>query len=63
MKTAMSELIEYIERGHASGIEGILSTAMKLLEKEKMQISEAHDEALEDPDSYGGISYYNEKYN
>ena len=62
MKTAMRELIEYIEKGHASGITGILSNAIKLLEKEKKQISDAHDEALENPDSYEGITYYNEKY-
>lgn len=62
MKTAMQELIGYIEKGHASGINGILSTATNLLEKEKKQISDAHDDALENPDSYGGVTYFNEKY-
>jgi hypothetical protein len=60
MKTAMQELIEYLDPIHSA----IKDKALELLEKEKEQIKEAvcYDAFMDDIKS-DGETYYNRIYN
>ena len=71
MKTAMQELIEWIENGTETSVYVIRDKAKKLLEKEKEQIIKAHTNAyligeddinVEDANE-ASIKYYNQTYN
>jgi hypothetical protein len=72
MKTAMQELIEYLEsRYFKYEISSILLKSKELLEKEKEQIIDAHtnayligedDISVEDANE-ASIKYYNQTYN
>lgn len=70
----MQDLIEKLEHTKMNSckhlyevvfFDGILAIIEggEFLEKEKKQIANAHDEGLQNPDSYGGITYYNETFN
>jgi hypothetical protein len=72
MKTAMEELIEYIEEWTAKNktTDGIWSKAKSLLSKEKQQIIDAWENGYqhgacvnEDKDKFHGVQYYNETFN
>jgi hypothetical protein len=72
MKTAMQELIEWIESNEIIYNKELILKLKELLEKEKEQIIEAHAFGADDVDSNGGlllrgvknaIYYYNQTYN
>jgi hypothetical protein len=72
MKTAMQELIEWIESNEIVYNKELILKLKELLEKEKEQIIEAHAFGADDVDSNGGlllrgvknaIYYYNQTYN
>ncbi len=72
MKTAIEELIEYIEEWTPKNkiTDGIWSKAKSLLELEKQQIIDAWENSYrhgacvnEDKDKYHGSQYYNETFN
>jgi hypothetical protein len=63
MKTAMQELIEYLEsRYFKYEISSILLKSKELLQKEKEQIIDASNSAFEDKTTWGE-RYYNQTYN
>lgn len=41
---------------------GVIKLANSRIEEEKENISNAHDDALKDRDSYGGVTYYNDTF-
>lgn len=61
MKTAMQELIEYVEELYSKDdiLEVIVNKANMLLEKEKEQIIQAKN----DPTLRSPLEYYNQTYN
>jgi hypothetical protein len=61
MKTAMQELIEFINTRCLNG-DFVLEKANELLEKEKEQIIDASNSAFEDKTTWGE-RYYNKTYN
>jgi hypothetical protein len=65
MKTAMQELIEYLEsRYFKYEISSILLKSKELLEKEKQQIIKAHNEGIWTTEKCfdEGEEYYNQTY-
>jgi hypothetical protein len=71
MKTAMQELIDWIECDNNNNVYDILDMAKELLEKEKEQIIDAHIEGQRVFDNYKHTQwtndqaeeYYNQTYN
>jgi DNA polymerase II small subunit/DNA polymerase delta subunit B len=66
MKTAMQELIEYLNGDTYAGICDIKDRAEELIEKEKEQIEIAFDLARDEVTSVfiiDGEDYYNKKFN
>lgn len=66
MKTAMQELIDFLEPELKMGDFLQLPAyekAKQLLEKEKKQIINAHDDGIQNPYSYSKVTYYNETFN
>jgi hypothetical protein len=63
MKTAMQELIEYLEsRYFKYEISSIILKSKELLQKEKEQIIDAANSVYEDKTTWGE-RYYNQNYN
>lgn len=72
-KTAVQQIIEkfeHIQKNDCKTLpevvffDGVLAILESVyLGIEKKQIIEAHDAGIENPDSYGGGTYYKEKYN
>ena len=62
MKTAMQELIEYIESNEIVYNKDLILKLKELLEKEKEQIIDASNSAFEDKTTWGE-RYYNQTYN
>jgi hypothetical protein len=66
MKTAMQELIEYVDSIWSNGgwEETIKEKAKELLEKEKEQVVDAFNEGIDEMAfATSGINYYNQTYN
>ena len=65
MKTAMQELIDYIEEMYSKDdiLEVIINKSNKLLEKEKEQIIKGYKAALMNPYYTDAVDYYNKNYN
>jgi len=69
MKTAMQELIDWIDSWKGSFLDQteIKEAAIELLEKEKQQIQDAVNFCYKIDEEHGyipyGIDYYNQKYN
>ena len=67
MKTAMQELIEYIESNEIVYNKDLILKLKELLEKEKEQIIESHDKGSEIIEGifvyHDGHDYYNKTYN
>ena len=67
MKTAMQELIEYVDNPMKSNaiskLELVFYLKNTLLEKEKKQIIDAYDTAIERPIDNYAEEYYNQTYN
>ena len=67
MKTAMQELIEYVDNPMKSNaiskLELVFYLKNTLLEKEKEQIIDAYDTAIERPIDNYAEEYYNQTYN
>ena len=62
MKTAMSELIDWIELGTETSVFVIRDKAKELLEKEKEQIIDAYEAAMERPIENFAEGYYSMNY-
>jgi hypothetical protein len=63
MKTAMQELIEYLEKDYyINELSNFDIDKIKFLEKEKEQIIDACNSAFEDKTTWGE-RYYNQTYN
>ena len=60
MKTAMQELMDYLNEDEFSGICEIRDKVEELFKKEKEQITKAYNSAI--PFKFGE-EYYNQKYN
>ena len=69
MKSAMQELIEWIENGNETSFYVLRDKAKKLLVKEKEQIQKAFSDGQETPINhptlphYSREEYYNDNYN
>jgi hypothetical protein len=69
MKTAMQELIDWIECDNDNNVYDILDMAKELLEKEKEHIQKAFSSGQETPINhptlphYSRDEYYNDNYN
>ena len=63
MKTAMQELIDWIECDNDNNVYGILDKAKELLEKEKEHIIEAINIWCSDDNILTAEQYYNQTYN
>ena len=61
MKTAMQELMDYLNEDSFDGICDIRDRVEELLEKEKEQICNAYTDGLEGP-YIGAEQYYNQTY-
>lgn len=70
MKTALQQLIEELSYVNVKSCNPFIQTTIDIviekcknkLKTEERQISNAHDDALINPDSYGGVSYYKETF-
>ena len=62
MKTAMQELIEYIESNEIVYNKDLILKLKELLKKEKEQIIDASNSAFEDKTTWGE-RYYNQTFN
>ena len=63
MKTAMQELIEWIENGNETSFYVLRDKAKKLLKKEKNQIIDAYNFGQQIPPFDYAEQYYNQTYN
>lgn len=63
-KTALQQLQDWINTPvvNYGGHKSIVQKVNELLEVERQIIVDAHNDGIEDPESYGGATYYNEKF-
>jgi len=63
MKTAMTELIDWVENGTETNVYVIRDKAKELLEKEKEQIMKAYCDGFDELLPFHENDYYNQTYN
>jgi hypothetical protein len=63
MKTAMQELMQWMEETEFMVNKGFIDKVHECLEKEKKQIIDAYDTAIERPIENYAEKYYNQTYN
>lgn len=63
-KTAMQQLQDWVNTPTARDCEhkSIIEKINELIAVERQIIVDAHNDGIEDPESYGGATYYNEKF-